>query len=555
LLLPLLIDKDNSKFTLFKGGKMKNGRFSRRDFLKLIGVVGGSRAVWSTMKSWGMMIPTSQVPPALEGNGNGVRVIVLGAGLGGMTAAYELMLRGYDVQVLEAQNRAGGRNWSVRQGTELTEHGCETQVCEYDEGLYANLGPWRIPYHHESVLYYCKLFNIPMEPFINYQEASYVFVEGDHGPLSGRPIRIRELHADMRGYTAELLAKCAQDGQLEADLDDEHVDMLLDYLIVEGLLDGDDMEYIGDSARGYITPPGALDQPGEESDPFEFTDILPYATEIYQQQGVYLGAVAGYNYQMTMFQPVGGMDQIGKAFAHLLGDRIDLQAEVREIRQGTGGVRIVVRNTETGDTREINGDYCICNIPLPVLINIPSDFSVDMLQAMRSINYATTGKIGIQFSRRFWEEDDRIYGGETRTNISEIGGIAYPNYGFFGQKGVLQAYYNFGMDAIRVSNLSLQGRTEVALHHGSKIHPQYREMFENAFSVAWHRFPYQLGGWAEYNDHTRERYYPRLIQPDGRIYLVGDHISYLSGWQAGAIESAWKQIERLHQRVRQAQAA
>ena len=164
-----------------------------------------------------------------------------------------------------------------------------------------------------------------------------------------------------------------------------------------------------------------------------------------------------------------------------------------------------------------------------------------------------TGKMGLQFNRRFWEEDDQIYGGVTRSNITELGDIAYPNYGFFGQKGVIQGYYNFQRDAIRVSNLTLEGRIEFALQHGSKIHPQYRETFENAFSVAWHRVPYQLGGWAVYSDHTWERYYPRIIEPDGRIFLVGDYASYLSGWQAGAIESAWKQIEKLHAREMQRQ--
>jgi monoamine oxidase len=525
--------------------------FSRRDFLKVLGAAGGTKAVWSALHAWGLAVPTSQYPPPLQGDANGIDIIILGAGLAGMAAGYELMQRGYNVHILEAQDRAGGRNWSVRRGTRLTELGGETQECMYDEGQYANLGPWRIPHHHESVLYYCRLLNIPMQPFVNYQEASYVFVEGDHGPLSGRRLRVRELHADMRGYTAELLAKTAEDGQLNADLDDDSIEMLIEYLVAEGALDSDDLTYDGTSRRGYIVPPGALEQEGEERSPYGLDELLPYAAEIYSAQASYIGSVVDYLYQNTMFQPVGGMDMIGKAFSHVLGDRITLNAEVREIRQGQNGVRVVYMDRESGDTREVTGHYCICNLPLPILINIPSDFSNDMLQAMRSINYAATGKIGMQFSRRFWEDDDKIYGGETRTNISIIGGIAYPNYGFFGQKGVLQAYYNFGRDAIQVSNLSMQGRIDVAMEHGSKIHPQYRDTFENAFSVAWHRFPYQLGGWAEYNEHTRERYYPRLIEPDGRIYLVGDHISYLSGWQAGAIESAWKQIERVHERAMQ----
>ncbi|HXF60051.1 MAG TPA: FAD-dependent oxidoreductase [Caldilineaceae bacterium] len=157
----------------------------------------------------------------------------------------------------------------------------------------------------------------------------------------------------------------------------------------------------------------------------------------------------------------------------------------------------------------------------------------------------------MQFSRRFWEEDDRIFGGVTRTNVPTIGSIAYPSYGFLGPKGVLQGYYNFGKEAIEVSNLSPQARIDLALEFGSKIHPQYRDTFETGFSVAWHRVPYSLGGWPAYNSRTREQYYPRLLEPDGRIYLVGEHLSYLPGWQEGAVRAAWLQSEKLHRRVRE----
>lgn len=69
--------------------------------------------------------------------------------------------------------------------------------------------------------------------------------------------------------------------------------------------------------------------------------------------------------------------------------------------------------------------------------------------------------------------------------------------------------------------------------------------------MAWHRVPYSQGGWASYTEDTRQNYYPRLLEPDGRIYLVGEHLSYVTGWQEGAIRSAWTQLEKLHRRVMQ----
>lgn len=76
------------------------------------------------------------------------------------------------------------------------------------------------------------------------------------------------------------------------------------------------------------------------------------------------------------------------------------------------------------------------------------------------------------------------------------------------------------------------------LEQGSKIHPQYRKHFENGVSVFWPKILYTLGAWAKYTTLTLQQYYPRLNQPDGNIYLAGEHLTYLTGWMAGALESA-----------------
>ena len=529
---------------------MEKFKVSRRHFLRAIATVGGSTAIWSALDSWGLAKPAQQKLPNLEGSVEGVKILVLGAGIGGMTAAYELSKSGYEVQILEARNRPGGHSWTVRRGAESTEFGGETQRCEFDEGLYFNPGPWRIPHHHDGVLHYCRELNVPLEVFVNYQEANYVYVEGDYGPLAGRPIRYRALKADMQGHTAELLAKFAQDQRLDGELTQENVEQLIEYLTHQGLLSADDLRYTGASQRGYVTAPGAGEQPGVPQAPLSFTELLPYAAEILTAQGYYLASVAAYSQQMTMFQPVGGMDRIVYALEEAIGaDKFTYQAEVQEIRQDQNGVRIVYQDLSSGETREATADYCLCNIPLTVLSRIPADFDGQMAEAIRNVPYEPTGKIGLQFNRRFWEEDEQIFGGVTRTNVPTIGSIAYPSYGYLAPKGVVQGYYNFAQHAIEVSNMSAQQRIDHALTYGSKIHPQYRDAFETGFSIAWHRVPYSLGGWPTYTAATRQQYYPRLLEPDGRIYLVGEHLSYLTGWQEGAVKAAWLQIDKLHRRV------
>jgi monoamine oxidase len=488
--------------------------------------------------------------------GNGVKVIVLGAGPGGLAAAYELMKQGYDVQVIEARERVGGHVWTVRRGAVSHEYGGQRQECTFDEGHFYDSGAWRIPYSHRGVLHYCKEFQIPLQPHKNINLNAYLYLEGIEGTLNKKPVRIRQLRTDMAGYTNELLAKVVNRGQLNQQLTDEDAEELIDYLVNEGLLTRKSLTYDGSYHRGYETLPGAGKQPGNPSEPFNFAQLLPFAAEAMRTAGYYLASTASFDQQETMLQPVGGMSTIYEdGFQQALGDRIVLNTEVTEIRQNDQGVRIVVRNVQNDQTREVTGDYCVCTIPLSVLQNIPSDFQNDMAHAITQVPYLPVGKIGLQFKRRFWEEDDWIYGGMSFTNIDEIGTVAYPDYNYQSNKGVIQGYYNFGATAVKVSRLPLERRTELALRHGGKLHPQYREEFETAFSVAWHRMPYSLGGWADYSERVRSEYYGRLLEPDGRIFLAGGHLSYLTGWMEGAIQAAWLQVEKLHQRAAQQMSA
>src|ERR1700748_2019038 len=140
---------------------------SRRDLLSLIGAVSGSAAMYHAMTSLGFASDSGYKGPIkLDGDPKGASVLILGAGLAGMTAALELRKAGYKVQVLEFNSRPGGRNWTLRGGDKFTDLGGNTQTCEFDEGLYINPGPWRIPYHHRAVLDYCKRLNVAPSPLL-----------------------------------------------------------------------------------------------------------------------------------------------------------------------------------------------------------------------------------------------------------------------------------------------------------------------------------------------------------------------------------------------------
>ena len=363
-------------------------------------------------------------------------------------------------------------------------------------------------------------------------------------PLAGEPIREGQIAADARGYAAEMIAKAASKGQLDAPLTPEDRDLFVAYMINEGRLSPTDLAYTGTEGRGFDVHPGAgVDPgPGKPSTPYSLSDVL------HSKAWRVLSSVSGYEQQRTMLQPIGGMDQIAKGFEKRVGTMIRYSCVVDKIKQGPKGVGVTYTD-KFGEQDTITADYCVCTIPLSVLKNIDADFSAPFKAAMSGVAYAPVNKIGLQMKTRFWEENHQIYGGHIYNDMPGIGTITLPSTGWQGQKGVLLGYYAFGGEAAKISAKSPADRAAFAVAAGQKIFPEYAENFENAFSFSWHLAEFNLGGWAEWGEEGRKSAYPVLTEPDGRVYLAGEHLTYLGGWQAGAIESAWQQIGRLHARV------
>ena len=126
---------------------------TKRDLLALIGKSAGATTMLMAMSSLGQVqASTFKGPIKLEGGSNGRSVLILGAGVAGMVAALELSRAGYKVQVLEYNDRIGGRAWTLRGGDKFTELGGATQTCEFAPGNYINPGPWRIPTEHGGLI-------------------------------------------------------------------------------------------------------------------------------------------------------------------------------------------------------------------------------------------------------------------------------------------------------------------------------------------------------------------------------------------------------------------
>ncbi|MFL6576271.1 MAG: NAD(P)/FAD-dependent oxidoreductase, partial [Povalibacter sp.] len=237
---------------------------SRRDFLHMVGAAGGSTAVYRAALGLGLFPAISHAarPQIAAAGKKPAKVLILGAGISGLTSAYELSKKGYDVQILEASFRAGGRNMTVRNGDRIDETGYP-QICNFDKDpdLYFNCGPARIPGHHVNLLHYCKELDVELEPFINDNRNAWV---QDDAMFGGKPIRAREYMSDSRGFVAELMAKSMRPEQFAAAMTADDYERLREYLKYLGTLDPG-FKYVGTSNAGLAkhdyTSPEVLKAP------------------------------------------------------------------------------------------------------------------------------------------------------------------------------------------------------------------------------------------------------------------------------------------------------
>ncbi|MEW9532665.1 flavin monoamine oxidase family protein [Microbispora sp. NPDC049125] len=516
-------------------GGDRDGVLTRRALLVGLGAAGGAGAMYAAMGALGLA-PNSQpkdyTPPqrsdfALTGRG-AASVVILGAGVAGLATAYELGKAGYDCTILEARDRVGGRSMTLRGGDRVAEISGQTQQVKFGDGVYFNAGPARIA-QWMVTLDYCRELGVPIEPFVNDNSSAYVYNKGMKAP-----VRARTARADTYGYLSELLAKATDTGALDRRLTPGDKEVLLDFLSEFGDI-GRSHTYTGSDRRGLRSNPGML-PPAPLGTPPPLTEVLNYGL------GRSITFPFGYEQASPMFQPVGGMDAIAAALADAVGrDRIRTSAVVKKITNLPDGVEVL----HSGGS--IRADYCVAALPPHVLARIPGNLEAGVVAALRTPVPVSGGKIGLEYGRRWWEIDERIYGGITETDM-DISHIWYPSYGFHGSRGLLVGYYNLGDDADAYARLPHLERQRRALLQGMKIHGEnYRNDLLSSVSVAWAGQPHIEGAWVAWPSYDAQ--FNLLRKPAGRVYFAGDWLTYLIAWQAGALESARAAVTDLHQRV------
>ena len=509
---------------------------SRRRFLHIVGVVGGSTAAYQAALGLSLIpAATAAMPPDIAPLARGVRksVLILGAGIAGLVTAYELSRRGYDVQILEASNRVGGRNLTVRGGDVIDEVG-NPQVCQFDREphLYFNAGPSRIPSDHTAIIDYCRQLEVELEPFVNLNRDAWV---QDDALFGGKRIRNREYIDETRGFIAEMAAKSLRPERLEQPFTPADYKAVLEYLREFGRLD--------DGLKA-VRP--------EKLTSDVFDD--PAALQKLFHSSIFGGMAYGESEEQSpvMLTPVGGMDRIIAGFMRRIGKLVRTNVRVDAIR--LTDARVGIECVSKSGREVLEADFCVNSIPMQLLAGIKHNFPTDYARGLASVPRGKYFKLAFQAKERFWEREN-IYGGISWT-MQDITQIWYPSHGIHKRKGVILGAYTFnGIVGDRWARMSPQERLAFAVRQGEKIHPGYGNYVEHGVSVCWHRMNHMLGCAAAWNESLYTQWFKKLQEPAGHHYLVGDQVSDLPSWQEGAVHSAFYAIADIDRRVREKMAA
>ncbi len=446
------------------------------------------------------------------------KIIIVGAGMSGLVAASLLKKAGHQITILEASDRVGGRVHTLRS--------------PFTNGHYMEAGAMRIPGSHYLTLAYIQKFGLPVNPFINTTPHDPMYVNGirstrmlyEQNPdLFGFPVMTHE-----RRKTADQLSQFSV--QPVIDFIGQNPKLHSDVVIRE--FDKYSMEaYMKYNPYDTRLSTGAIDM---------IKVIL--ATEGFPELSFLeiLRDFIIFSPQTRFYEITGGNYRLPEAFLPELQDYIRFGQKITKIMQQKDKVTIISTHTKTLKPYKITGDLAIITIPFSLLNFVevePYDsFSYNKWKAIHQLHYVASTKIGIQFKRRFWEEEG-IYGGQAVTDLP-IRFAYYPSHGFGGNGGVVIASYTWEDDTLPWDSLTDQERVQQALENLAILHGEHiYEEFVTGTSYSWAQSPFSGGAFAMFKPDQETELSPYLATPEGNIHFAGEHVSNARGWIQGAIES------------------
>ncbi|MCR6465977.1 flavin monoamine oxidase family protein [Bacillus paranthracis] len=442
------------------------------------------------------------------------QIIIAGAGISGLVAASLLKEAGHNITILEANNRIGGRIYTIRE--------------PFSRGLYFNAGPMRIPDTHKLTLAYIRKFKLPLNLFINKTASDIIYTNNIKTRLS-----IFEKNPSILGYP--ILER--EKGKTAEELMLEVLEPILKYIkknpnknwsIVE-------KKYKAYSLGTFLTEyysDGAIDMIGVLLDMEAYMGMS--LIEVLREM-VFFTSTTKY-YEIT-----GGMDALPKAFLSQLNENIFMRYKVEKIIQENSKVMMQVNYEQTIERFIVTGDVAIVTIPFSALrfveIQPYNLFSYYKRRAIRELNYIAATKIAIEFKSRFWEKAGQC-GGKSITDLP-IRFTYYPSYSIHTPgPAIVIASYTWADEALTWDSLPQRDRIRYALKNLAEIYGDivYSE-FVTGTSFSWSKNPYSCGAFTAFEPGQELELFPYITSPSGKVHFAGEHTTLTHGWMQGAIES------------------
>ncbi|WP_146851012.1 flavin monoamine oxidase family protein [Brevifollis gellanilyticus] len=498
---------------------------SRREFLRLMALASAAPLSASHLMA--------QVDEATKAT-KPLKIIIAGAGLAGLCAAYELEKRGHQCVILEADgSHIGGRVRTLR----------------LPDGLHGEAGAMRVPESHQVTRHYLKELGVALQPFVYTNKNAWCYLRGHKARMAD--VDSLKQHFKLRENEKALspgdMWRMSVEGWLKKLSEAEQKDLLA------------------------ITPATPASQALEkmtlrqllEADGYS-EEMMEYASVIWGQEALLdSGATEHLREEMTNVwnlsfdEIVGGTDRFATAFVDKLKTKPRTGCEIIRLEQSADGkhAAAVFRNrANQGAEEREEGDFLICTLPCPVLGRIETPgFSGEKKRSIRQLVYDSSTKVLAVTKRRFWEMDDGIYGGGTFTDLPTTS-TYYPadnaqarDPAVSARQSIFLASYSWGQHARRLGMLEPALQREVVLTHLSKVHPQLAEpdMVQRTIGWSWDRHAWAGGAFAWFNAGQHSTLYRHLLEPEGRIHFAGEHASLNHTWMQGALESALRAVKEV----------